>query len=73
MRSTSALPGLLYALNPEVEIDITITWTPKVGKILAFMAIIMGLGPLFYILLGFRYLGSQFTKFTPVSKRFSNL
>ena len=32
------------------------TWTPKVGKIMAFMAIIRGLGPLFYILLGFRYL-----------------
>ena len=31
------------------------TWTPKVCKIMAFMAIIMGLGPLFYILLGFRY------------------
>ena len=29
------------------------TWTPKVGKIMAFMAIIMGL--LFYILLGSRY------------------
>ena len=32
-----------------------ITWTPKVCKIMAFMAIIMGLGLLFYILLGFRY------------------
>ena len=31
------------------------TWTPKVCKIIAFMAIIMGLGPLFYILWGFRY------------------
>ena len=31
------------------------TWTPKVGKIMAFMAIVMGLGLLFYILLGFRY------------------
>ena len=30
------------------------TWTPKVCKIMAFMAISMGLGPLFYILLGFR-------------------
>ena len=30
------------------------TWTPKVCKIMAFMAIIMGLGQLFYILLGFR-------------------
>ena len=31
------------------------TWTPKVCKIMAFMAIIMGLGLLFYILLGSRY------------------
>ena len=30
------------------------TWTPKVRKIMAFMAFIMGLGLLFYILLGFR-------------------
>ena len=28
------------------------TWTPKVCKIMAFMAIIMGLGLLFYILFG---------------------
>ena len=31
---------------------------PKVCKIMALMAIIMGLGPLFYILLGSRYCGS---------------
>ena len=31
------------------------TWTPKVCKIMACMAIITGLGLLFYILLGFRY------------------
>ena len=31
------------------------TWTPKVCKVMAFMAIIRGLGLLFYILLGFRY------------------
>ena len=30
------------------------TWTPKVCKIMAFRAVIMGLGLLFYILLGFR-------------------
>ena len=30
------------------------TWTPKVCKIMAFMAVILGLGLLFYILLGFR-------------------
>ena len=34
----------------------TATWAPKVCKIMAFMAIILGLGLLFYILLGFRYL-----------------
>ena len=30
------------------------TWTPKLCKIMAFMAVLMGLGPLFYILFGFR-------------------
>ena len=30
------------------------TWTTKGNKIMVFMAIIMVLGPLFYILLGFR-------------------
>ena len=30
------------------------TWTSKVCKIMAFMAIIMCLGLLFYVLLGFR-------------------
>ena len=30
------------------------TWTPGVCKIMAFMAVIMGSGLLFYILLGFR-------------------
>ena len=30
------------------------TWTPKVCKIMDFMAVIWGLGLLFYILLGFR-------------------
>ena len=28
------------------------TWAPEVCKIIAFMAISLGLGPLFYILLG---------------------
>ena len=32
-----------------------LTWTPKVCKIIALMAVILGLGPLFYILFGFRY------------------
>ena len=31
-----------------------LTWTPKVCNIMAFMALIMGLGLLFYILLGLR-------------------
>ena len=31
------------------------TWTPKVCKIMALRAIFRGLGPLFYILWGFRY------------------
>ena len=31
------------------------TLTPKVCKTMAFMAVIMGLGLLFYLLLGFRY------------------
>ena len=34
------------------------TWTPKVCRIMAFMAIIRGLGLLFHILLGFRVKGS---------------
>ena len=36
------------------------TWTPKVCKIMALMAVIMGLGLLFYILLGFRHLYCPF-------------
>ena len=36
----------IYVLSP--------TWTPKVCKLMAFWAIIKGLGLLFYILLGFR-------------------
>ena len=38
------------------------TWTPKVCKIMAFMAIIRDLGLLFYILLGFRYGGLHMAK-----------
>ena len=30
------------------------TWTPKVCKMMAFMAVTMGLGLLFYIFLGYR-------------------
>ena len=33
----------------------TTTWAPTVSKIMALMAILRGLGPLFYILLAFRF------------------
>ena len=33
-------------------LEYTLTWTPKVCKRMAFTAVIMGLRPLFYILLG---------------------
>ena len=32
-----------------------LTWTPKVCRIIAVLAVFKGLGLLFYILLGFRY------------------
>ena len=35
------------------------TWTPKVCKIMALRVILRGLGLLFYILLGFRYLARE--------------
>ena len=38
--------------NPENLYPKKPTWTPKVCKIMAFMASIMGLGLIFYILLG---------------------
>ena len=41
--SNSLRPRILY------------TWTPKVCKIMALVAVILGLGLLFYILLGFRH------------------
>ena len=37
------------------KILIVYTWPPKVCKIIALMAVILGLGLLFYILLGFRH------------------
>ena len=40
------------------------TWIPKVCKIMAFMAVIMGLGLLFYILLGSRYRFPQFKAYS---------
>ena len=39
---------------PYAKIQFVFTWTPKVCEIMAFMAVIMGLGPFLYILLGFR-------------------
>ena len=47
--------GRLYATRPNSELSKASTWAPKVCKIMAFMAIIRGLGLLFCILLGFRY------------------
>ena len=48
--------GELLAMHPTYSVRgaVAPTWTPKVCKIMAFMAIIMGLGLLFYIFLGFR-------------------
>ena len=37
-----------------VVLGLGFTWTPKVCKIMAFMAVMVGLGLLFHILLGFR-------------------
>ena len=45
---TLEAPGNFMAKSLEIRP----TWTPKVCKIMAFMAIISGLGLLFYILLG---------------------
>ena len=44
---------VFYALNPLIFSNSSVTWTPKVCKLMAFMAVIMGLGLLCYILLGF--------------------
>ena len=41
-------------VEPDSLIGFGSTWTAKVCKIMAFMAVIMGLRLLFYILLGFR-------------------
>ena len=50
-------------LNPEPESCIVTTCAPKVCKIMAFMAIIMRLGLLFYIRLGFRKAQAHDDKF----------
>ena len=41
-----------YTFKPRLRSS----WTPELCKIMAFMAVIMGLGLLVYILLGFRFL-----------------
>ena len=46
---------LLLYLNPKtMKSNGDSTWTPKVCKIMAIMAVIRGLGLLFYMLLVFR-------------------
>ena len=45
-----------------------ITWTPKVCKIMVLMAIILGLGPFFYILLGFGKSGNRNVAKFPLSQ-----
>ena len=52
---TNSLRRLCIVLLPALRcLQLSGTRTPKVCKIIAFMAVIMGLGLLFYILLGFR-------------------
>ena len=54
-KTTAATSTAKPASRAMMSITIENTWAPKVCKIMAFMAIIMGLGLLFYIHLGFRY------------------
>ena len=42
------------AQDEVTKLSLPSTWTPKVCKMMAFMAIIRGLGLLFYMLVGFR-------------------
>ena len=42
-------------MNPTPKPQKGFTWSLTVGKIMAFMAIVLGLGLLLYILLGFRF------------------
>ena len=59
--SAFRVPGFIP--NRCVDEQNSNTWTPQVCKIMAFMAVIMGLGLLFYILLGFRqYLKQQYAR-----------
>ena len=44
----------VLGLRGEVSPGHLVTWTPNVCKIMAFTAVILGLGLLFCILLGFR-------------------
>ena len=48
------LPPLSHLFRKPERLELSLTLTPKVCKIMAFMATIMGLGFSFYILLGFR-------------------
>ena len=43
---------VILPLSPKVYT----TWTPKVGRIMAFWAVVRGLGPFFHILWGSRYI-----------------
>ena len=49
-RLKQTIPGV-----PRRNLDVHITWTPKVCRIIAFWVVFGCLGLLFYILLGFRY------------------
>ena len=40
--------------GPFSLLEFRVTWAPELCKMMAFMAIVRGLGLLFYILLGFR-------------------
>ena len=54
LRCLSCMGRCNCVYSPSVSGFPKSTWTPKVCKIMASMAIIMGLGLLFYILFGFR-------------------
>ena len=62
LRALRGTRGSLRALRVEgltmlavCVVALRITWAPTVCEIMAFMAVILGLGLLFHILLGFRY------------------
>ena len=47
--------GRMNPRDPNRAMYVNGTWTPKVCRIIAFLAVLGVLGPLFYILLGFGY------------------